>query len=46
MKKKIRKEIINSKKEITKSYLISEISFEISNSNELSSKYEEIKTGY
>jgi peptidyl-prolyl cis-trans isomerase SurA len=40
----IRKEIINSKKEFTKSYLISEILFEISNSNELSNKYEEIKT--
>ena len=41
-KQKIRDRIISKKNEITKSYLLSEIVFEISNSKELSSKYEKI----
>ena len=39
----IRENIKNRKKMITKSYLLSEILFEIKNSNELSNKYLEIK---
>ena len=41
-KQKIRDRIISKKNEITKSYLLSEIVFEISNSKELSSKHEKI----
>ena len=39
----IRQSIINRKKKVTKSYLLSEILFEITNSNELSNKYLKIK---
>ena len=39
----IRESIINRKKKVTKSYLLSEILFEITNSNELSEKYLKIK---
>ncbi len=39
----IRKNVVNSKKEISKSYLMSEIFFEISNTDELDSTYEKIK---
>ena len=39
----IRKNIIKNQKKFLKSYLLSEIFFEISNSGQLNSKYEEIK---
>lgn len=39
----IRESIINRKKKVTNSYLLSEILFEVTNSNELKKKYLEIK---
>ncbi|WP_435095689.1 peptidylprolyl isomerase [Candidatus Pelagibacter bacterium nBUS_27] len=42
-KQEIRNRIIDNKDKTTKSYLMSEIIFEISNSSELTRKYEEIK---
>jgi len=39
----IRKNLIENQKKFSKSYLLSEIFFEISNSNQLDSKYKEIK---
>lgn len=42
-KDKIREKISNRKKSISKSYMLSEILFEISNSNDLSNTFKEIK---
>ena len=39
----IKKDIINNKKNISKSYLLSEIFFEVQNSNEINTTYEKIK---